>query len=173
MIRHADFATWQPPEEEGDDEPILGETHGRGSRRRTGADDRRDRDHREHDRAGAEGEAPFGRQEAEGNADAAAEDFVEIYVNVGRRDGARASDFQRILVERAGLGRSSVQRIRVRERNAFVSVRKDELARAIAALNGAVIAGRTANAEQARERSSNGGPSEGDPSAGSGDASDT
>src|SRR5262249_39089719 len=25
--RHADFITWQPPEEEGDDEPILGDVH--------------------------------------------------------------------------------------------------------------------------------------------------
>jgi ATP-dependent RNA helicase DeaD len=162
MIRHADFATWQPPEEEGDDEPILGEAVSRSARRPGGVEDRR-----EPERASFEAEAPFARQD-EGDRDALPEDFVEIYINVGRRDGARASDFQRLLVERAGLGRNQVQRIRVRERNAFVSVRKDELARAIGALNGAAIGGRTAIAEQARDRASSGGAPDGEAS-GSGD----
>jgi ATP-dependent RNA helicase DeaD len=79
-------------------------------------------------------------------------DFAEIYVNVGRRDGARAADFQQILTERAGLARAHVRRIRVRERNAFVSVRREDLARALAALGGATIAGKLAMAEQARDR---------------------
>ncbi|MCK6586643.1 MAG: DEAD/DEAH box helicase [Polyangiaceae bacterium] len=146
LVRHADFTTWQLPEEEGDDEPILAE--GRAPRRSFGTRD----DRREAERADTD------RFEPEGGRIEAPEDLVEIFINVGRRDGARASDFQRLLVERAGLGRSSVQRIRVRERNAFVSVRKDELAKALGALHGAVIAGKTASAEQARERSANGGP---------------
>ena len=79
-------------------------------------------------------------------------DFAEIFVNVGRREGARAGDFQRILTERAGLDRAAVQRIRVRERNAFVSVRRGELEQALAALTGATIAGKIAAAEPARER---------------------
>ena len=45
-----------------------------------------------------------------------------------------------------------MRRIRVRERNAFVSVRRDNLARALAALSGANVAGKVAVAEQARER---------------------
>jgi ATP-dependent RNA helicase DeaD len=77
---------------------------------------------------------------------------VEIYVNVGRRDGARAADFQRVLTERAGIDRALVRRIRVRDRNAFVSVRREDLAKALASLQGASIAGKTAMAEQARER---------------------
>jgi ATP-dependent RNA helicase DeaD len=79
-------------------------------------------------------------------------DFAEIYINVGRRDGARAADFQRVLTERGGIDRADVRRIRVRERNAFVSVRKDDLAKALAALGGASVAGKVAIAEQARER---------------------
>jgi ATP-dependent RNA helicase DeaD len=150
LVRHADFTTWQLPEEEGDDEPILAEA-GRSPRRSSGNRD----DRREAERS--DPEASFGRFEPEGGRAEGPEDLVEIFINVGRRDGARASDFQRLLVERAGLGRSSVQRIRVRERNAFVSVRKDELAKAVAALHGAVIAGKTATAEQARERGPNGG----------------
>ena len=63
------------------------------------------------------------------------------------RDGARASDYQGILTERAGIDRAHVRRIRDRERNAFVSVRREDLARALAALNGASLAGRVAMAE--------------------------
>ena len=54
--------------------------------------------------------------------------FGEIYVNVGRREGARAADFLRLLTEGAGIDKASIRRIRVRERNAVVSVRKDDVA---------------------------------------------
>lgn len=80
-------------------------------------------------------------------------DFVEIFVNIGRRDGARAADFQRVLHERDAVGKDDVRRIRVRERNAFVSVRKTALTNALKAFAGATIAGKPALAEQARERS--------------------
>jgi hypothetical protein len=40
--------------------------------------------------------------------------------------------------------------IRVRHRHAFVSVQPEKVEQAIAALNGATIAGRRANAERAR-----------------------
>jgi len=92
-------------------------------------------------------------------------DYAEIYVNIGRRDGARAADYQGILTERAGIDRAHVRRIRVRERNAFVSVRREDLVRALAALNGATLAGRVAMAEQARERTAGEGegPIEGAP----------
>jgi ATP-dependent RNA helicase DeaD len=73
----------------------------------------------------------------------------EIYVSVGRRDGAKPSDFQSVL-ENAGIGAESTEYIRVRHRHAFVSVQPEKLDQAIAALNGAVIAGRRANAERAR-----------------------
>lgn len=159
--RHADFSTWQPPEEEGDDEPILGASQDgrRPPRTPHGA--------AEHAVAVSPTHAPApqasqGPESAErGPAGAEVEgDFAEIYINVGRRDGARAADFQRILTERAGIDRASVRRIRVRERNAFVSVRRDDLAKALAALSGAQVAGKVALAEQARERSEAEGPGE-------------
>ncbi|WP_437960797.1 DEAD/DEAH box helicase [Sorangium sp. So ce119] len=158
--RHADFTMWQPPEEEGDDEPILGEPPSPppGSPASRGGDRER-----------ASGPAPLlpvepaveiesvdpgdspraaaVRDEPEG-------EFVEVFINLGRRDGARAADFQRVLVERAGMAKGDIRRIRVRERNAFVSVPKAELARVVGALNGATIAGKEARAEQARERTS-------------------
>jgi len=73
----------------------------------------------------------------------------EIYVSVGRRDGAKPSDFQTVL-SNAGIGPESTEYIRVRHRHAFVSVGVEKLDQALSALNGAVIAGRRANAERAR-----------------------
>ena len=130
--KHSDFVTWQPPEEEGDDEPILGYEDSPAARTR-----QPDRPRSEPD--------PVPLQDID-------LDFVEIYVNVGRREGARAVDIQRLLTERAGLNRSNVRRIRVRERNAFVSVCRNDMARAVAALSGASIGGKIVSAEQARER---------------------
>ena len=73
----------------------------------------------------------------------------EIYVSVGRRDGAKPSDFQTLLAE-VGIGPENTEYIRVRHRHAFVSVNRENVEQALAALNGAVIAGRRANAERAR-----------------------
>ncbi len=140
--RHADFATWQPPEEEGDDQPILGQTGGPRVADVAAAPASR-----------GEGAAPAAR--GEGAAAARGEpladpDFAEVFVNVGRRDGARAADLLRAIEERGGVDKDDVRRIRVRERNAFVSVRKAALAAVIQALSGATIAGKPAQAEEAR-----------------------
>ena len=176
FVRHADFTTWQPPEEEGDDEPIWG-----GSRRAPdsmglrgapsapgahvphsvsgvphGAPDAPSADDaampREPRHAHPHAPAPEGG--APGEAASPPGEVVELHVTVGRRDGARAADLVRAL-EKAGLPKDSVQRVRVRERHAFLTVRKEDEERALAALNGTVISGRTASAERARER---GGP---------------
>ncbi|AUX32450.1 hypothetical protein SOCE836_045900 [Sorangium cellulosum] len=158
--RHADFTMWQPPEEEGDDEPILGEppspppgspaSRGGDRERASGASPALVGEPAVEIESGEPGEPP----RAEPSRDEADSEFVEVFINLGRRDGARAADFQRALIERAGMAKGDIRRIRVRERNAFVSVPKAELARVVAALNGATIAGKEARAEQARERTS-------------------
>jgi ATP-dependent RNA helicase DeaD len=133
--RHADFATWQPPEEEGDDQPILA--------------------------AAGQAAAPRDRGPSR-SADPATPspapspiaDLAEVFINVGRRDGARAADVARVLTERAGMASEDVKRIRVRERNAFVSVHKDDVAKVIAALSGAPLGNKTALAELARQGAS-------------------
>ena len=79
-------------------------------------------------------------------------DFVELFVNVGRRDGVRAADLQRLMTEK-GLSSEETGRINVRDRISYVSVRKEAFERAIAALAGEVIGGRTVVAELARGRS--------------------
>lgn len=137
FVRHSDFVKWELPEEEGDDLPILGDSPQRPPRKPIYPGDRRDE--------ASPAPYPFA-----GSSD---DSFVEIYIGVGRREGIRASDLQRILMERAGLERGQVQRIRVRDRSAFISVPREELGRAIQALNGTFIAGKPIVAEPARERS--------------------
>jgi ATP-dependent RNA helicase DeaD len=79
--------------------------------------------------------------------------LVEIFVSVGKRDGAKASDLQRVLTEVAHISREDAGRIRVRDRNSFVSVKRELLEQALTALNGAAIAGKVAQAELAKPRS--------------------
>jgi len=146
-VRHADFATWQPPEEEGDDQPILG-------------DDPRAA-------APREGGPPMHRTSEASAASAAtaagATDYAEIFVSVGRRDGVRSADIQELLVDHIGLDKDDVKRIRVRERNAFISVRKSEALRAIEGISKASWGNRSLTAEIARERPTNGtGEADGD-----------
>jgi len=81
---------------------------------------------------------------------AGAEPIREIFVNVGRRDGAKPSDFQTLLEQHGITGEADY--IRVRHSHCFVGVRADVMDRAVAALNGAKIAGQTASAELARRR---------------------
>jgi ATP-dependent RNA helicase DeaD len=78
-------------------------------------------------------------------------DQVELFINIGKRDGLLASDLQRLLVEK-GLSPEETGRIRVRDRMSYLIVRKNASQRAIAALAGQVIGGRTVVAELARGR---------------------
>ena len=77
--------------------------------------------------------------------------IAEIYVSIGRRDGARPSDIQTVL-EQSGLLAEQTDYIRVRQRNTFVGVKTEYLEKAVSALNGAAIAGKPAFAEPARQR---------------------
>ncbi|HEY3595116.1 MAG TPA: DEAD/DEAH box helicase [Polyangiaceae bacterium] len=80
--------------------------------------------------------------------------FAEIFVNLGRRDGVNASDFQRVLADLAGIAEADVGSIRVRDRSSFVSVKRETLEKALAAIHGKSFAGKVAQAEVARARSS-------------------
>jgi ATP-dependent RNA helicase DeaD len=77
--------------------------------------------------------------------------FAQIFVNVGRRDGARPADLQRLL-EAAGLLREETGPIRVRERNSFVSVKRNAIDRAVNAFAGHILGGRQVVAEPARAK---------------------
>jgi ATP-dependent RNA helicase DeaD len=84
-------------------------------------------------------------------ADAGQPGFVEMFVNVGRRERLSASDLHRLLEEK-GVLEHDVGRIRIRDRMTYLSVRKGAYDQAVAALSGQVIAGRTIVAELARTR---------------------
>jgi ATP-dependent RNA helicase DeaD len=78
--------------------------------------------------------------------------FQNIFLNVGRRDGVEAGTLVRMLTELAGIPESDTGRIRVRDRITFIAVKKEVADRAIQALAGQVVGGRTISAERARDR---------------------
>jgi ATP-dependent RNA helicase DeaD len=141
-VPHKSYATWEPPVDADDDKPIL--PSGDAPRPPPLAHDTM-RVAPLHEPQPRDNEPPPERDDP---------DFVQIFINVGRRDGARPADFQRILTEAAGLAPADTGRIRIRDRNTFVSVRKDSLDRVVAALVGQVIAGRSVLAEPAKQRTS-------------------
>jgi len=77
--------------------------------------------------------------------------FLQLFVNVGKREGVRPSDLQKLFADK-GLAPEDTTRIRVRDRMTFVSVRKEIFDQAVAALAGEVIGGRKVVAELARGR---------------------
>ena len=81
--------------------------------------------------------------------------YVELFLGIGRRDGTRAQDILRAIVEGGGVDKDHIRRIRVRDRHAFVAIRKDQAEQAIKRLNGAAIAGKpSVLVELARDRTS-------------------
>ncbi len=79
------------------------------------------------------------------------ESVAQLFVNVGTREGARPSDLQALL-SAAGIPTADIGAIRVRDRMSFIALRKGVVDRAVAALSGQVIGGRTVMAELARAR---------------------
>jgi ATP-dependent RNA helicase DeaD len=75
--------------------------------------------------------------------------FLQLFVNVGKRDGVRASDLQKLLSDR-GVAVDPAASIRMRDRMSFVRVPKELFDDAVAALTGQVLGGRTVVAELAR-----------------------
>jgi ATP-dependent RNA helicase DeaD len=129
-VPHTSFATWEPTAEKDDDQPIFSEGNARVP------------------------EPPPLPGTTEGPAEPQAapiEGGVQLFVNVGRRDGARASDLQGML-EAAGVSREDIGPIRVRDRNSFVSLKKDAAEKGIAAFVGKTVGSRGVVAELARPR---------------------
>jgi ATP-dependent RNA helicase DeaD len=77
--------------------------------------------------------------------------FVQLFVNVGRRDGVRVPDLQSLLAN-GGLSAEEAGPIRIRDRMSFVRVKRELFDRAVAALSGQVFGGRKVVVELARER---------------------
>jgi len=133
---------WKPPAEPDDDVPILpGYTEE--------AEEAEPVTQRKQDKKTA---SPAKTEKEDGRPEPEEPGFSRIFLNVGRRDGARAQDLQQVLTDVAGIARHDTGRIRVRDRVTFVSVRDADLTKAIAALGGRVIGGRTVVAEPAKAR---------------------
>jgi ATP-dependent RNA helicase DeaD len=79
------------------------------------------------------------------------DDTAEVYINVGRRDGARPEHFHALL-DASGLGDQTTY-VHVRQRHAFVGIPRDLVDRAIKAIDGASISGKQAAAEEAKRPS--------------------
>jgi len=142
------YANWEPPVEKDDDAPILPGF----SEAADAADEPEPVTIPLQRKATKPQEArPEPKHEKE---DAEEPGFTRIFLNVGRRDGARAQDLQQILTDQAGIARHDTGRIRIRDRVTFVSVRPDDMAKAIVALGGRVIGGRTVVAEPAKSKQS-------------------
>jgi ATP-dependent RNA helicase DeaD len=86
---------------------------------------------------------------AEDYSRASDDGFLQLFVNVGKRDGVRATDLQKLLSDR-GVPVDPSAGIRMRDRMTFVRVPKELFDDAVAALSGQVLGGRTVVAELAR-----------------------
>ena len=177
---HASYTEWEPKAEKDDDEPILagglagGLGGGSGERERispplpsfTVSDEApvssepatiKRVPRRAAPDAATAGEAQpreprEPRQGPPPADDAGDEGFSQVFLNVGRRDGVKAGDLQKLLTEKAGIDRKDTGRIRVRDRISFVGVKPEALDQAIAAIAGQIIGGRTVIAEKAKAR---------------------
>jgi ATP-dependent RNA helicase DeaD len=157
MERPSDLVNWHPTEEEGDDRPIFVSPGGNARRRPIPAPPAV--------AAPPVIAAPPEARRSEGSEEPLFDDnndredgegYATVYVDIGRREGARPADLQRVLRDRGGITRRETGRIRMRDRYALVSVRRELLPRAIEALSGAEIGGKLLKAEPAREREAEG-----------------
>jgi ATP-dependent RNA helicase DeaD len=132
-----EMATWEPPHESDDDVPIL-----------PGFSVAQEPD--EPEPITLKKEQQQQRSSEKKDDDLEEPGFTRIFLNVGRRDGARAPDLQKLLTDGAGIARQDTGRIRIRDRVTFVSVRPEDLAKAIEVFQGRTIGGRKVIAEPAK-----------------------
>jgi ATP-dependent RNA helicase DeaD len=146
------FTRWQPPREPDDDRPILDEANGREPSSRLPGVTISDAPGVESAAAAAARQPVPPRQPVPAPRPAGDVDdpgLVQLFVNVGKRDGVRPSDLQKLLSD-AGIAIDVDEGIRMRDRMSFVRVRKENFDGAVAALTGQVLGGRTVVAELAR-----------------------
>ena len=113
----------------------------------------RDRD-RDRGRGRERGDRDRDRERGGGGDRPPADDpnLANIFLNVGKRDGLTAADLQRIMSDGEGIPEAETGNIRIRDRVSFVTVKRELAERAIRALAGQVVGGRTIVAEPARDK---------------------
>ena len=85
-----------------------------------------------------------------GDDDETRADMTRLYINLGRRDGIRAGEINRLLRERCELSRADIGRIRVRDKHTFVDVINGRVDGVVAALGGQTVQDRELVVEPAR-----------------------
>jgi hypothetical protein len=73
-----------------------------------------------------------------------------LYLDIGRKDGARVSEIARLLREVGELRRSEVGRIRIRDRHTFVEVPDGKLEQLLAKLKGHAVYDKALSPERAK-----------------------
>lgn len=95
-------------------------------------------------------ETDFAEVEDEGVAEST-EPEKEIYIDAGRKDGVRISQLMKDLVDRTGLPRTAVGKVRMMARATFLKVPTSHFDAVLVALSRMEIDGRKLKAEPARE----------------------
>jgi len=78
------------------------------------------------------------------------EEEAKLYVSVGRKDGVRVGDLNRLFQDSGGLSRDQVGRIRLRDKHSFVSIPATKVEEVIDALHGMDFHDRELKVEPAR-----------------------
>jgi ATP-dependent RNA helicase DeaD len=150
----ASYTSWEPPEEADDEKPILideDEAAVSLPRFTVEGEERAPRPERRNapERAPRERSPRPERIETGEGGDPAG--FVQLFVNVGKREGLSSGDLMKLLTEK-GIPEAEAGRVRVRDRMSFITVKKEAFERVVAALTGATVGGRAVVAELARGR---------------------
>ncbi|MBO6937935.1 MAG: DEAD/DEAH box helicase [Deltaproteobacteria bacterium] len=77
-------------------------------------------------------------------------DEAKLYVSVGRKDGVRVGDLNRLFQDTGGLSRDEVGRIRLRDKHSFVSIPATKVEAVVEALQGIDFHDRELKVEPAR-----------------------
>src|ERR1019366_1357269 len=151
----ASYTSWEPPEEADDEKPILADAEDTTSPLPRYTVEGEEQGVRPERTAAAE-RAPRASQAAQGDRSERGESaepagFVQLFVNVGKREGVNPGDLQKLLTDK-GLGEAEAGPIRLHGRMASIRGKKEVSERPGAALTGQVVGGRTGVAERARGR---------------------
>jgi ATP-dependent RNA helicase DeaD len=103
-------------------------------------------DHESRDHGGPDDE---GLRDAPRNDESATPSGI-LFLDVGRRDGARVSEIARIVREVGELRRAEVGRIRMRDRHTFVEIPDDKLEHVVERLRGHAFGDKTLSPERAK-----------------------
>jgi ATP-dependent RNA helicase DeaD len=111
---------------------------------------REDGEAREHAREESRREGRRDERRRDEDDDEEDEGHVRLFVNVGRRDGVRVGDLNRLFQDEGGLDRESVGRIRLRDKHSFVSVPEEKADAVVETLSGKSFAERELKVERAK-----------------------